>query len=109
MVRHLSDRVAVMYLGRIVELAPTAALFAGPRHPYTRRCSTRSRRPTRAARQPRTLLRGDVPSPVRPPPGCHFHPRCPAATARCRVDDPALRELSPGHAAACHYAEEIAS
>ena len=103
-VRHISDRVAVMYLGRIVELAPTAALFAQPAHPYTQALLEAIPVPDPRRRRRRTLLRGEVPSPVRPPPGCHFHPRCAIATDRCQVDDPALRDLGGGHFAACHYA-----
>lgn len=103
-VRHISDRVAVMYLGRIVELAPTAALFAQPAHPYTQALLEAIPVPDPRRRRRRTLLRGEVPSPVRPPPGCHFHPRCAIATDRCQVDDPALRDLGGGHSAACHYA-----
>ena len=103
-VRHISDRVAVMYLGRIVELAPTAALFAQPAHPYTQALLDAIPVPDPRRRRRRALLRGEVPSPVRPPPGCHFHPRCPIATDRCRVEAPALIQLGGGHSAACHYA-----
>ncbi len=108
-VRHISDRVAVMYLGRIVEIAPTHELFARPAHPYTRALLDAIPAADPRRRRRRATLGGEVPSPINPPPGCHFHPRCPMATGRCRVDDPALRELSAGHAAACHHAEEIAS
>jgi len=103
-VRHISDRVAVMYLGRIVELAPTAGLFARPAHPYTQALLDASPVPDPRRRRRRTPLRGEVPSPVRPPPGCHFHPRCAIATDRCRIEDPPLRDLGSGHSAACHYA-----
>ncbi|GAC1342011.1 MAG: dipeptide ABC transporter ATP-binding protein [Acetobacteraceae bacterium] len=103
-VRHISDRVAVMYLGRIVELAPTEALFARPAHPYTQALLDAIPVPDPRRHRRRVVLRGEVPSPVRPPPGCHFHPRCPIATGRCRVEDPALRDLGDGHSAACHYA-----
>ena len=106
-VRHISDRVAVVYLGRIVEIAPTHELFARPAHPYTR--ALLDAIPAPDPRRRRARLGGEAPSPIDPPSGCHFHPRCPMATARCRVDDPALRDLGAGHAAACHYAEEIAS
>jgi oligopeptide/dipeptide ABC transporter ATP-binding protein len=102
-VRHISDRVAVMYLGRIVETAATETLFNNPSHPYTRLLlasvpSAEARRGTRH----RTVLRGEPPSPLAPPPGCPFHPRCPDAIERCRVDLPALRAVNTGHTAACH-------
>ena len=103
-VRHISDRVAVMYLGRIVELAPTGALFAHPAHPYTQALLEAIPIPDPRRRRNRAVLRGEVPSPINPPTGCHFHPRCPIATERCRVDVPALRDLGAGHSAACHYA-----
>ena len=106
-VRHISDRVAVMYLGRIVELAPTADLFARPAHPYTRALLDAIPVPDPRRRRRRAPLAGEVPSPLNPPSGCHFHPRCPIARERCRVDDPALRPVEAGHAAACHYAEEV--
>ena len=103
-VRHISDRVAVMYLGRIVELAPTGALFANPAHPYTQALLEAIPIPDPRRRRNRAVLRGEVPSPINPPTGCHFHPRCPIATERCRVDVPELRDLGAGHSAACHYA-----
>lgn len=104
-VRHISHRVAVMYLGRIVELAPTETIFATPAHPYTRTLlasvpvvggKRRSRR--------QNVLRSEPPSPLSPPKGCHFHPRCPDANARCRIEAPALRTVGSGHSAACHLA-----
>jgi oligopeptide/dipeptide ABC transporter ATP-binding protein len=106
-VKHLSDRIAVMYLGRIVELADADQLHARPRHPYTRALIAAIPEPTpRQARQVRPPA-GDVPSPIHPPSGCHFHPRCPHATDRCRVESPVLREVGgPGaasHTVACHY------
>ncbi|MDO9217593.1 MAG: ATP-binding cassette domain-containing protein [Lacisediminimonas sp.] len=100
-VRHLSDRVAVMYLGRVVELAPATALFARPAHPYTimlLACAPRLEPKKVAFRGPQ----GELPSPLDPPPGCHFHPRCEHATARCRQERPALQEVEPGHFVACH-------
>jgi len=100
-VEHLSDRVAIMYLGRIVELAPTEELFATPNHPYTQallrevpRLDTRRRR-----FEP---VKGEIPSPLDPPSGCHFHPRCPFATERCRDEPPRLKEIAPGRLSACH-------
>ena len=100
-VRHVATRVAVMYLGRIVEIADKAALFRTPRHPYTRAllAAVPSHRPG-APRAPIDM--GEVASADAVPPGCRFHPRCPHAEAVCRVDDPALRALAPGHEAACH-------
>src|SRR5579872_1383213 len=102
-VEHLSHRVAVMYLGRIVELTDKTSLFEMPLHPYTE--ALLSAVPLARARsrgRQRVILKGDVPSPINPPPGCHFHTRCLYATARCRAEAPALREVVPGHLAACH-------
>jgi len=102
-VEHLSHRVAVMYLGRIVELADKASLFDMPLHPYTQALLSAVPIPKYSARgRKRVILKGDVPSPINPPTGCHFHTRCPYAIARCREEAPALRELAPGHFAACH-------
>ncbi len=101
-VRHISDRVGVMYLGRVAELAPAAALFVQPLHPYTRALlSAVPSTDPRAARN-RQRLEGEVPSPLTPPPGCRFHTRCPLARAQCRSDVPALREVAPGQSVACH-------
>jgi len=106
-VEHISHRVAVMYLGRIVELADKAPLFMEPLHPYTQALLAAVPKPQVPANGARTrmLLAGDVPSPINPPPGCHFHTRCPLAVARCKTEAPALREVRPGHWAACHLAE----
>jgi peptide/nickel transport system ATP-binding protein len=101
-VEHLTHRVAVMYLGRIVELADRRALFATPRHPYTRALLSAVPVPDPAALRNRIVLRGDVPSPLAPPPGCRFHTRCPEAFARCRGEDPVPRQIAPGHLVACH-------
>ena len=108
-VRQISDRIAVMYLGRIVELAPSADLYSHPLHPYSRALlsAVPVPDPDVEAGRKRILLAGDVPSPVDPPSGCHFHPRCPWAEERCSVEDPVQRELSPGRFVACHLAEEI--
>jgi oligopeptide/dipeptide ABC transporter ATP-binding protein len=103
-VRQVADRVAVMYLGRIVEEAPTEALFERPLHPYTRALHASVPPPDPGARWEPPVLPGDPPSPVAIPSGCRFHPRCPMADAACRVDVPALRELRPGHRVACHLA-----
>ena len=101
-VEHISHRVAVMYLGRIVELAERRALFAGPQHPYTEALLSAVPIPDPGAKPQRVMLPGEVPSPINPPAGCHFHTRCPYAEARCRSEKPLLREVRPGHYAACH-------
>ena len=106
-VKHVADRVAVMYLGKIVEIAEKRALFATPRHPYTQALLTAIPVPDPAVERGRVMLQGDVPSPMNPPPGCRFHTRCPYAEERCRKEEPALRQLGPGHAAACHFAETL--
>jgi oligopeptide/dipeptide ABC transporter ATP-binding protein len=105
-VKYMSHRIAVMYLGEIVELAPAEDLYAEPLHPYTR--ALVSAVPSLARRgRSRIRLEGEPPSPTAPPPGCKFHPRCPLATELCRVQHPPLREVAPGRFAACHYAEEV--
>ncbi len=104
-VEHLTHRVAVMYLGRIVEIADRRALFATPRHPYTRALLSAVPVPDPGAARQRTVLRGDVPSPLAPPPGCRFHTRCPVAFGRCRVEDPVPRQVAAGHIVACHLIE----
>jgi peptide/nickel transport system ATP-binding protein/oligopeptide transport system ATP-binding protein len=101
-VRHISDRVAVMYLGRIVETAPRSALFTGPRHPYTRALLSAIPVPDPAKRRARIVLSGDVPSPVHPPAGCRFHPRCPHRMEICDKEAPPLMQVAPGHRAACY-------
>ena len=104
-VEHISHRVAVMYLGRIVELADTASIFARPQHPYTSALLSAVPVPDPRVERKRIILSGDVPSPVDPPPGCRFHTRCPYAFDRCRVEVPAMKEVAPGHIAACHLRE----
>jgi peptide/nickel transport system ATP-binding protein len=103
-VEHLSDRVVIMYLGRVVESAPTEAVFKNANHPYTQALLRQvPRLDTRKTRfQP---IVGEIPSPLAPPSGCHFHPRCPHAMARCREQAPTLREIAPGHVSACHLNE----
>jgi len=101
-VRHISDHVAVMYLGRIVESAPVEELFARPVHPYTRALLAAAPEPNPVARKRRAMAQGDIPSPLRPPSGCHFHPRCPDCIGICREIYPPVVEVAPGHAAACH-------
>ncbi|NUP90540.1 MAG: ATP-binding cassette domain-containing protein [Candidatus Sumerlaeia bacterium] len=101
-VGHISHRVAVMYLGRIVEVGTKAGIFENPLHPYTRLLLQAVPQPDPAKRAKRRLLEGDVPSPVNPPRGCHFHPRCPEAKPVCAEIDPVLAEESPGHCVACH-------
>jgi oligopeptide/dipeptide ABC transporter ATP-binding protein len=103
-VRHLSRRVAVMYLGRIVERAPAERLYARPQHPYSEALLSAVPVPEPGRAHGRIVLTGDVPSPIAPPSGCPFHPRCPKAIERCSVERPALREVAPSHFSACHLA-----
>ena len=100
-VQHIADRVVIMYLGRIVEISPAEALFAGPNHPYAQALLAEV---PRLQRGKRTFhpVKGEIPSPLDPPTGCHFHPRCPHVLARCRSEAPALREVAPGRWSACH-------
>jgi oligopeptide transport system ATP-binding protein len=101
-VRHIADRVAVMYLGRVVETAPKAVLFAQPLHPYTLALLDAVPHPDPRQARPPVALPGEVPSPLNPPSGCHFRTRCPRAEARCAVDAPPLRQVAAGHLVACH-------
>jgi oligopeptide transport system ATP-binding protein len=102
-VEHISQRVAVMYLGRIVEIAPSRDLYTTPRHPYTEALLSAVPIPDPTVKRKRVVLEGDVPNPINPPGGCHFHPRCPRAQERCKVEAPVLREMAPGCQAACHF------
>jgi peptide/nickel transport system ATP-binding protein len=106
-VRHISDRVAVMYVGRIVELAPTPSIFAHPRHPYTAALVKAVPIPDPRVPSGDVALKGEVASPADPPSGCYFHPRCPFVVDACRTDPPALREVAPGRLVRCHRAEEL--
>jgi peptide/nickel transport system ATP-binding protein len=106
-VKHVSDRVAVMYVGRIVEMAPTEPLFAAPKHPYTEALMSAVPKPDPRLRTQRIVLEGEVADPANPPTGCYFHPRCRYAEDRCRTATPALTEIQPGHFVSCHRAREL--
>src|SRR6059036_454070 len=106
-VRHVSNRVAVMYVGRMVELAETEALFSAPKHPYTAALLSAVPEPDPRTRSRRIVLQGEVANPAAPPSGCYFHPRCRYATAVCRAETPAWQEISRGHFVSCHRAHEL--
>ena len=106
-VEHISDRVAVMYVGKLVEVAPKDQLFFFPKHPYTEALLSAVPTPDPDAEKKRIILPGEIANPADPPAGCTFHPRCQYAQARCREEEPALREVSPGQWASCHFADEL--
>ena len=106
-VEHISDQVAVMYVGKMAEMADTEQLFTDPQHPYTETLLSAIPRPDPDQPMREVELEGEVPSPANPPSGCYFHPRCKYAQERCRVETPLLREVKPGHLAACHFSEEL--
>ncbi|WP_256761180.1 ABC transporter ATP-binding protein [Cohnella sp. WQ 127256] len=106
-VQNISDRVAVMHLGRIVELATTESLFGDPKHPYTEALMSAVPQPDPEAQKSRIILEGEVPNPANPPSGCHFHPRCAYRTEKCSQQAPELREVGENHFVACHYAEQL--
>jgi peptide/nickel transport system ATP-binding protein len=106
-VQHISDRVAVMYVGRIVEMTGSEMLYSQPLHPYTEALMSAVPKPDPTRHRQRILMQGDVPDPSNPPSGCHFHPRCRYAEEICRTDVPAFREIKPDQWAACHFAEEL--
>jgi peptide/nickel transport system ATP-binding protein/oligopeptide transport system ATP-binding protein len=106
-VRHISDRVMVMYLGKVVEIADKHSLFSQPLHPYTKALFSSIPIIDKQHRKERIILKGDIPSPLNPPTGCSFHTRCPFATDKCKVEIPALREINTTHKVACHFAENL--
>ncbi len=106
-VAHISDRVAVMYVGKLVEMAPTAELFSSPKHPYTEALMSAIPRPDPRPREKRILLTGEVANPANPPSGCYFHPRCRYVQDVCRSEEPEFRELATGHLVKCHRAAEL--
>jgi len=106
-VEYIANRVAVMYVGKLVEVAPTETLFATPRHPYTEALLSAVPKPDPRLRSKRILLEGDVADPANPPSGCYFHPRCRYVQDQCKIETPVLREIAPGYWAACHFAETL--
>jgi peptide/nickel transport system ATP-binding protein len=107
-VEHVSDVVAVMYVGRVVEVAPTQKLYGKPKHPYTEALLSSIPKPDPTRKRRRIAITGEIPNPANPPSGCHFHPRCPYAKPVCSQEVPPLRQVTPGQFAACHFSEELA-
>ncbi|MEM8663509.1 MAG: oligopeptide/dipeptide ABC transporter ATP-binding protein, partial [Pseudomonadota bacterium] len=107
-VEHISDRVVIMYLGRVVETASTDDIFARPNHPYTQALLAEVPRLDQRKRS-FAPIKGEIPSPLHPPEGCHFHPRCPRAIDRCREERPVLKQVAAGHLSACHLNDEMAA
>ncbi len=106
-IAQMTKDVIVMYLGKVVEEATVDEIFYNPKHPYTEALLSSVPRPDPTATKKRIMLEGEVPSPAKPPSGCHFHPRCRYAVKVCKVEVPRLREVGPGHMAACHRADEL--
>lgn len=106
-IEHISNFVVVMYVGRVVETAPTEAMYERPLHPYTEALLGSIPRPNPNRIRTRVSMKGEIPSPANPPSGCHFHPRCPYAKAICAQETPPLRQIKPGHFSACHFAEDL--
>ena len=106
-VKHISDRVAVMYVGKLVEMAPTEEIFSNPKHPYTAALMSAVPEPDPRASKERLVLQGEVANPANPPSGCYFNPRCTYAIDVCRTETPLLREISPKRFVSCHRAEEL--
>jgi len=105
-VEHISDRVVIMYLGRVVESGPTAELYSSPNHPYTQ-ALLKEVGTVVPGKRTFVPIKGEIPSPLAPPPGCHFHPRCPYAMAKCMTVAPVLRQIAPGRISACYLNEEL--
>ncbi|GAH45659.1 unnamed protein product, partial [marine sediment metagenome] len=106
-IEHISDRVAVMYVGKIVEVAETEELFLNPRHPYTEALMSAVPKPDPRLKMERIILSGEVANPANPPSGCYFHPRCRYSKDLCKKENPQLKEISPEHYVACHFAKEL--
>lgn len=106
-IEHISDRVGVMYVGKMVEMANTETLFSTPKHPYTEALLSAKPVPNPRAKKERIILKGEVANPAKPPTGCYFHPRCPYAKEICKLESPAFQEISKGHHVACHFAKEL--